>query len=153
MGQYSEVEVFLMRKVKFDKELCIGCKHCHMACLVRHSESGDINRIHLERAVTPPRLRVRYEDEKDKIYVLRCQMCKKPKCVEVCEHEGMVQDEDGFVHFTNECTMCLDCVEACPFDAIFVERGEPYKCDLCLDFTIPACVDACKVDAMTFVDV
>jgi carbon-monoxide dehydrogenase iron sulfur subunit len=141
-----------MRKVKFDKDLCIGCKRCHIQCVVRHSESGDIGRLRLERNVMPPRLRVRYDDEKDKIYVLRCLMCSKPKCVEVCKDEGMVQDEDGYVHFTDRCTACLACVEACPFDAIFVKGEQPYKCDLCLEFPAPACVEACKVDAMTYVE-
>jgi carbon-monoxide dehydrogenase iron sulfur subunit len=139
-----------MRKVKFDKALCIGCKQCHMACVVRHSESKDINLLRKEQNVMPPRLRIRYNEVKDEITVNRCVMCKKPKCVEVCEYEGMVQDEDGFVQFTDECTACLACVEACPFGAIFVEKGTPYKCDLCLDYESPACVDACKVDAMTF---
>ena len=149
----TEVGVYRMRKVKFDKDLCIGCKQCHMACVVRHSESGDINLLRKEPNVMPPRLRVRYNDEKDRLYVLRCQMCKNPKCVEACEFEGMVQDEDGYVHFTDECTECLACVEACPFDAIFVEKGAPYKCDLCIEHSEPACVSACKVDAMTFTEI
>jgi carbon-monoxide dehydrogenase iron sulfur subunit len=139
-----------MRKVKFDKGLCIGCKQCHMACVVRHSESGDVTMLRFENGVMPPRLRIRYDEEKEQMKVLRCVMCKNPKCVEACEYEGMVQDEDGFVHFTEECTKCLACVEACPFGAIFVEKGTPYKCDLCLDWPEPACVSACKVDAMTF---
>jgi len=142
-----------MRKVKFDKALCIGCKQCHMACVVRHSDSGDIAKLHLERNVMPPRLRIRYNEEKDEITVNRCVMCKKPKCVEVCEFEGIVQDEDGFVHFTDECTECLVCVDACPFDSIFVEKGTPYKCDLCIEYQEPACVAACKVDAMTFTEI
>ena len=145
--------MFPMRKIKFHKDLCIGCKQCHMACVVRHSETGELSRLHEETNVTPPRLRIRFDEEKDKIYILRCLMCKNPKCVEVCEYEGMVQDEDGYVHFTDECTKCLDCVEACPFDAIFVERDDPYKCDLCIEFPEPACVQACKVDAMTFTDI
>ena len=115
-----------MRKVKFDKALCIGCKQCHMACVVRHSESGDITQLHLEQSVLPPRLRIRYNEEKDEITVNRCVMCKKPKCVEVCEVDGMAQDEDGYVHFTDKCNDCLACVDACPFDAIFVEKGTPY---------------------------
>jgi carbon-monoxide dehydrogenase iron sulfur subunit len=141
-----------MRKVKFDKDLCIACKQCHMSCVVRHSESGDVTRLHNERNVIPPRLRIRHDDEKDKLYVLRCVMCKKPKCVEVCEVEGIVQDEDGYVHFTDKCTQCLECVEACPFDAIFVHEGEVYKCDLCIDYTSPACVETCKEEAMTYTE-
>ncbi len=141
-----------MRKVKFDKELCIGCKHCQMACIVRHSETGDVKKLRTERHLMPPRLRVRYDEDKQRMFVLRCQMCKKPKCVEVCEYEGIVQDEDGYVHFTDDCTKCLACVEACPFDAIFVHEEEPYKCDLCVGWAMPACVDACKVEAMTYTE-
>jgi carbon-monoxide dehydrogenase iron sulfur subunit len=142
-----------MRKVKFDKSICIGCKQCHMACVVRHSESGDITELRHEHGVLPPRLRIRYDADKDENKVFRCVMCKKPKCVEVCQVEGMVQGEDGFVDFTDSCNECLDCVEACPFDAIFVEKGTPYKCDLCIEFPTPACVQSCKVNAMTFVEI
>jgi Fe-S-cluster-containing hydrogenase component 2 len=46
----------------------------------------------------------------------------------------------------------MACVEACPFDAIFVQHGTTYKCDLCIDFPVPACVEACKVDSMTYVE-
>jgi carbon-monoxide dehydrogenase iron sulfur subunit len=141
-----------VRKVKFDRALCIGCKQCQMACLVRHSDSADTTDIKYVGGVTTPRLRVKYDDAKEELKVLRCVMCKKPKCIEACEYEGIVQDDDGYVHFTDKCTKCLACVEACPFGAIFVEGGIPCKCDLCRDWPEPACVQACKVNAMTFVE-
>ncbi len=141
-----------MRKVRFDRATCVGCKQCQMACIVRHTTSGDITQLRNEPHVKPARLRVRKDMEKDRLFVVRCVMCKDPKCVEACDCNGIVQDEDGYVHFTDECTQCLACVEACPFDAIFVHEGEPVKCDLCVDWTSPACVDACKVAAMTFTE-
>jgi len=141
-----------VRKVKFDRVLCVGCKQCQMACVARHMASGDITQLSKEPDAKPARLRVRKDAQKQRLHVVRCQMCKDAKCVEACDCGGIVQDEDGYVHFTDECTQCLSCVEACPFKAIFVHDGEVYKCDLCIDWTSPACVEACKVASMTFTE-
>ena len=68
-------------------------------------------------------------------------------------------EETGLVLLDQEkCTGCLQCVEACPFGAIFVigEGGDGpavVKCDLCIERQEqglgPACVEACPTGALT----
>jgi len=49
-----------------------------------------------------------------------------------------------------KCTECQQCVEACPFDAIWVDpvSGKAIKCDLCNGD--PQCVKYCNFDAIQY---
>jgi pyruvate formate lyase activating enzyme len=59
--------------------------------------------------------------------MLRSQQCRKSgRCVEVCE-VGAIALVDGLPHLDRgTCTMCMDCVEACPSGALEV-TGERMK--------------------------
>ena len=75
-----------------------------------------------------------------------CRHCKNPPCLSACPVVGaMVEDEKTGVVVIDElkCIGCLNCVEACPFGAIFVgPNREILKCDLCGGD--PECVKYCQ---------
>jgi Fe-S-cluster-containing hydrogenase component 2 len=47
--------------------------------------------------------------------------------------------------------MCLKCVEACPLDAIFIDKSgnRVLKCDVCNGE--PRCVEWCPTNALLFI--
>lgn len=135
---------------------CTGCRSCQVACALAHSESLEL--LSAIQESPPPLTRVRVSaNEEGKIALIRCQHCKKPKCVEACETGALSQTEDGLVMLDEDtCTACGACVEACPFNAIWLRPDESsvYKCDLCITRLdrdeLPACVEACPTTALTF---
>ena len=52
------------------------------------------------------------------------------------------------------CVGCRTCYYACPFGAakFDADRGRPFKCDLCGDRDVPACVAACPNRALIVID-
>ncbi|MFQ6106228.1 MAG: 4Fe-4S binding protein [Thermoplasmata archaeon] len=139
-----------MKKVKFDKSTCMACRACESACGERHSEYTDWPDILIAEPKPIPRVRVSLK--KGNPYIVRCQFCKNPKCMEACEYDAITQEEDGFVRFDAEkCTGCWECIEACPFDAIEKDTVTEVaiRCDLCEGFADLACVSACPTDALT----
>ena len=98
-----------------------------------------------------PISRVHVTVKKDKIKILRCIHCKKPKCVDACENEAITKEEDERVVIDIEkCSGCWSCIEACPFDAISknIELNIAVKCDLCGGAETLACVEACPTKAL-----
>ena len=85
--------------------------------------------------------------------MVKCIFCKKPKCLEACPEEAIIQKEDGYVEIVaDKCDGCGACIKACPFDAITMSsEGKSVKCDLCLDLDTPACVHQCPVDALVLI--
>ncbi len=139
-----------MKKVKFDKNICMSCRACETACGERHSDHVGFPDILLAEPRPIPRVRVSLK--KGNPYLVRCQFCKNPKCTEVCEFDAITQEEDGFVRFDPEkCTGCWECVEACPFDCIEKDMVSEVavRCDLCEEYENLACVAACPTDALT----
>lgn len=121
--------------IKITRDLCTGCGVCEMICSLVHT--GTVN---------PVLARLRILSTSDyKNYPIICRHCEPPKCLEVCPVPGALYiDSKTRVLFLNDekCTHCHACVEACPFDAIFVgPNGEPLKCDLCGGD--PQCVKYC----------
>lgn len=135
---------------------CTGCRSCQLACALTHSESQVLLEAIHESPGPLTRVHVVAKDE-GKILLVRCQNCKKPKCVEVCATGALSQTEDGRVVLDEEkCTACGECVEVCPFGAIWIrpDGSSAYKCDLCIERLdrdeLPACVEACPTGALTF---
>lgn len=139
-----------MYRIKFNNNKCTACKTCEIACAVAHSISNDVKIAIFEVPRVMPRVNVVVKNEK--IKVLRCVHCKKPKCIEACENSAINKEDDGRVIIDKEkCIGCWKCIESCPFDAIFKneELNIAIKCDLCGCAETLACVEACPTEALT----
>ncbi|MDP6100468.1 MAG: 4Fe-4S dicluster domain-containing protein [Dehalococcoidia bacterium] len=118
-----------------DPELCDGCRICEMVCSLTKTKQ-----------VNPYSGRIRVQREKDTgSRPLYCRHCTRPLCREACPvPQAMTRDSvTGAVAIHQQhCIGCLECAEACPFDAIWVGPDrEMLKCDLCGGD--PVCVRYC----------
>ncbi len=90
-----------------------------------------------------------------------CNHCSQPNCVSVCPTGATwKRAEDGIVVvYKDICIGCKYCVQACPYDARFIneETGSADKCDFCIHRVSqglePACVEACPSRARIFGDI
>ena len=85
-----------------------------------------------------------------------CNQCKDPACLHACRHKAIAKGIDGVVRIDRaRCKGCGECVKACPFGEIFLEKteGKAVKCEFCRgDRGVPACVEACASHARLFGD-
>ncbi len=130
-----------------DLRQCIGCQACTVSCHiendapmgkfrttvsqyeVEHQESGELATFML------PRL---------------CNHCENPPCVPVCPVQATYQQQDGIVVVDSDrCVGCAYCVNACPYDARFIndKTQTADKCTFCAHRLeaglLPACVESC----------
>jgi len=114
-----------------------------------------------------------------KPFLVLCNQCDNPPCVRVCPTQATFKREDGIVMMDyHRCIGCRYCMAACPYGSRsfnFVDprtylkaeetnrnyptrmKGVVEKCNFCAERLaegmMPACVEACKVKALTFGDV
>ena len=156
------------KKVRYgmliDVRRCSGCQACSIACKtefdvpvggvrswVEHHEAGVFPNT--ERRMMP-RL---------------CNHCSEPPCVDACPVENATYKRDDGIVVVDDtlCIGCAKCVEACPYDARFMNpfKGDPKltkgngvadKCDFCLHRisrgVAPSCVNTCPGKARIFGD-
>ncbi|WP_236016433.1 sulfate reduction electron transfer complex DsrMKJOP subunit DsrO [Salipiger abyssi] len=138
-----------------DLRKCIGCQACTVACIMENDVPEDSFRTHVSvyevlkeggdpAMVMLPRL---------------CNHCDDPPCVPVCPVEATFKLETGEVVVDNtKCVGCAYCVQACPYDARFInhETQTADKCTFCFHRTsaglLPACVETCVGGARNFGD-
>ena len=124
-----------MKIMRAQRELCSGCEMCLLACSL--AKTGTVNPLlarirvtHTEAGLSNP---------------VMCRHCKNAPCLDACPIPGAMNSEPqtGVILVDEEkCTCCLDCVDACPFGAIWVTpERDILKCDLCGGD--PACVKYC----------
>jgi len=155
-----------MQTVFINPERCIGCRQCEFACAVAHSESKDPALAFAEDPVPKSRIHVSPERAYNMSVPSCCRHCDPAPCAQVCPTGAMARDtgHDLVLVDVHKCIACAMCAMVCPFDAVTFyaqANGMPTrvvatKCDGCIERLDngqePACVEACKVDALLFGD-
>lgn len=152
-----------MKTVFVTPELCIGCRHCEVACAIEHAEKKELFSAVAEEKRSQPRVFV----ETGMHYLSfpnRCRHCDPAPCMQVCPTGALVRDNataSVLVKY-ERCIGCAVCAMACPFGIIRfnavrqldTDREVNAKCDNCIGRqragVIPACAEACKTGALTF---
>lgn len=139
-----------------DTRRCIACQACTMACSMENvSPEGQFRTVVATYVVTEP-------SGNTGLAVLPrlCNHCEEPPCIPVCPVGATFKRKDGIVLVDGDrCVGCAYCVQACPYDARFVNHhtGKADKCTFCSHRVeaglLPACVETCVGGARIFGDI
>ena len=127
-----------MKRLKFNKESCIGCQLCAQVCSA-----------YKEGEYIPSKARIAIETYYDKgalkyadHYCILCGICAKAcPCDAITIGEYIEVDMD-------KCSGCGLCAEKCPKKVVRIREDKAYICDTCKGD--PKCVKTCPQHALTF---
>lgn len=140
-----------------DLARCIGCQACTVSCI----QENVVPEGSFRTVVSTYSVKVNDSVQPAGTYVLPrlCNHCDEPPCVPVCPVSATYKRADGIVVVNNErCVGCAYCVQACPYDARFInhETNKADKCTFCAHRVeaglLPACVETCVGGARIFGD-
>lgn len=141
-----------MERIKIDKDLCMGCLSCVLACMAEHNDDKRIDHLNLQDLSNDGRNRIAI-DSKGKPIPIFCRHCDEPECVTACMSGAMTKDEiTGIVSYdSKKCASCYMCIMSCPFGVLKPDETNQkviLKCDMCNGKDIPACVANCPTGAI-----
>ncbi len=137
-----------------DVRKCIGCQACTVSCIMENAVPENSFRTIVSTYEV-------HEGSQSGTYMLPrlCNHCANPPCIPVCPVGATFQRKDGIVVVDGDrCVGCAYCVQACPYDARFInhETGKADKCTFCAHRVdvglLPACVETCVGGARIFGD-
>lgn len=115
-----------------DVDRCVGCQACMFACTRRTGVGG----------LAASCIGVRSAGGIRKGFVvIVCRACANPPCARVCPTDALIPREGGGVRLkAAECIGCGNCMEACPFGAVFwdAQQQKPQICVYC-GYCAPYC--------------
>lgn len=142
-----------------DVRRCIGCQACTMTCIQENAvPEGNFRTIVSSYSV---KMSDNPAEQQAGAYVLPrlCNHCDNPPCVPVCPVGATFKRKDGIVVVDSDrCVACAYCVQACPYDARFINpvTHKADKCTFCLHRVdaglLPGCVETCVGGARIFGD-
>ena len=159
--------------VLVDTTVCIGCRNCEWACKEAHNlPAGSIdsytNRAVLEEKRRPDEHALtvvnQFTNPENTLLPtdvkVQCMHCEEPACVSSCIVDAYTKHPEGPVTWdSSKCIGCRYCMVACPWQVPAFEYDKALqpkimKCDFCFDRQqegkLPACVEICPVEALTF---
>lgn len=125
-----------------DVDRCVGCQACMFAC-VRRLGSGGLEKssIHVKSA----------GGMRKGFVVVVCRGCHNPPCARVCPTDALVERDGGGVKLKADlCIGCENCVEACPFGAVFWDNSQN-KPDICV--YCGYCAPYCPYDVLALEEI
>ena len=140
-----------------DLRRCIGCQACTVSCAIENqTPQGEFRTL-----VNQYQVQIESQQSVTNVLLPRlCNHCDNPPCVPVCPVQATFQREDGIVVVDNtRCVGCAYCVQACPYDARFInhETQTADKCTFCVHRLeaglLPACVESCVGGARIIGDI
>ncbi len=138
-----------------DLRKCVGCQACTAACKFESNIPEGSFRTWV------PDLEIGTYPNTRRAFLPRlCNHCERPSCIEVCPAGATWQRRDGIVVIDyDKCWGCGACVNACPYDARFMNpvTKTADKCTFCAQRVdqglLPACVETCIGGARQFGDI
>ncbi|MEE4300949.1 MAG: cyclic nucleotide-binding domain-containing protein [Pseudomonadales bacterium] len=97
-----------------DKELCVGCDNCEVACAETHDGTSRLNRkagavfahVHVPTS---------------------CRHCEDPHCMKECPPDAIKRAPGGEVFIQDNCIGCGNCERNCPYGVIQMAYTPPKK--------------------------
>jgi Fe-S-cluster-containing dehydrogenase component len=141
-----------------DYQNCINCKACEAAC---KEENGVQLGADKQRIWVGQQESSRLGNPLVHFYPSQCNHCVDAPCVDVCPTGASYFSEEGLVMADKDkCILCKGCMEACPYDARFVDDQAVAvdKCTFCYDTriskgeTTTACQATCPTKVRLFGD-
>jgi len=137
-----------------DLRKCVGCHACTAACKFENNIPEGSFRTWV------PDVEIGTYPETRRAFLPRlCNHCDRPSCIEVCPADATWQRKDGIVVIDyDKCWGCGACVNACPYDARFINpvTKTADKCTFCAQRVdqglLPACVETCIGGSRQFGD-
>ena len=143
-----------MKRKVIQRDRCIGCKNCELACIAAHSPGGRIATAYAASVEAAVRSRNKVSRDPDGyLFPQFCRHCDEPACVETCMSGALQKRDDGLVLCdTDRCVGCYMCVMSCPYGNARPSMGPKrvmIKCDACIDRDCMACVEACPTGCLS----
>lgn len=139
-----------------DLRRCIGCQSCTVSCAIENQTPLNSFRT----TVRQYEISEKGQRANNVLLPRLCNHCEQPPCVPVCPVQATFQRQDGIVVINNQqCIGCGYCVQACPYDARFIneETKTADKCTFCTHRLevglLPACVESCVGGARIIGDI
>jgi sulfite dehydrogenase (quinone) subunit SoeB len=155
-----------MRQAIFiDKEKCIGCHACIVACKLEHELPPHPVRPPVGNPRGPALIRLvrvgpqmRGDEVHQYFQPVLCVHCDEAPCIDACPSSAVYRDVETGITLVNEedCTGCESCLEVCPYEAPQFYDDRLYLCDLCMhrpeerkrEGRTTACEAACQARAI-----
>lgn len=126
----------------FDKERCVGCRACEVACQVWNGAVQTVKWRHvtcMSRGTYPALTSVNVS--------LACMHCAESPCKKACPRTAISKSEETGVVTVDRsrCVGCMLCLWACPFAAPQLGvAGRMEKCTFCSDRPAGGMKRACE---------
>jgi len=147
-----------MKRVYCNEKYCVNCHLCEIYCLAAHSPAPDLIKAFSPSDGIRPVARIQVEESRPRSMAVSCRHCLHPLCADSCISGALTKDPNTGIVLSDpeKCVACWSCLSVCSIGSIrkgFV-AGRPVsvKCDLCQGREIPACVEACPNQALTYED-
>jgi Fe-S-cluster-containing dehydrogenase component len=155
-----------MKNFIIDTTICNGCYSCQISCKEEH-----VGNEGLPYAKPQPDtgqfwgklneyVRGQVPHVKMSYVFVPCQHCSDAPCIAACNVDAIYVRDDGLVIINPaKCTGCMNCVDNCPYGAIFYNEdlNIAQKCTGCAhlldkdwEYQVPRCYDSCPTGAIKF---